>query len=379
MAKIEAIALYDLRGTRPSVIAPNAYAGIRPAESYENMLVLMTEDGLRGVTNWAHRARTASEAEHDLGWLVGVDPSDVFDWDGDIVTGRAPSFEQHLRTTPSLDVALLDLCGQILDRPLWQLLGKEVRTAVPAYDSSLYFEDLVDDDSGIENVVQKAKSAVERGHRSLKIKVGRGYRWMQWPESTERDIRVCHSVQEAVGPDIRLMVDGNHGYSGYVDDAVDFLAETERCDLVFAEELVRCDEICRLRDAMKQRNLALPLAGAEDATTANWCYEHWERCSLDILQMDMCMTGILEYLDIARFAQERQLKIAPHNFGSILGQCISAQLGKVIPEFLTVECDDSSFAAYSSAGYELKDGALHVPNSPGLGIIAPDPRTEPDG
>ncbi len=99
---------------------------------------------------------------------------------------------------------------------------------------------------------------------------------------------------------------------------------------------------------------------------------------MDVLQMDMCMTGILGYLDIARFAHERNLKIAPHNFGSILGQCISAQLGKVVPEFLAVECDDSSFSAYSSAGYALVEGAIQVPDSPGLGIVAPDPRMEPD-
>src|SRR2546421_5689844 len=219
MARIEALALYELVGRRETLVAPNAYAGIRPAECRENLLLLLSDDGEIGVTNWAHAWR--NRAHPDIGWLVGVDPRELFKWDNGRITGRAPGHAQALSDSAALDVALLDLCARAERVPLWRILGESVRDTVPAYDSTLYFEDLIGPDSTVADVVERARAALRRGHTALKIKVGRGFKWMPWPACTERDIEVCCAVREAVGPDVKLMADANKGCTGYIEDAVD--------------------------------------------------------------------------------------------------------------------------------------------------------------
>jgi L-alanine-DL-glutamate epimerase-like enolase superfamily enzyme len=374
MPRIEALALYELTGARDALVAPNAYAGVRPAESRENLLLLLSDDGRYGVTNWTCRGR---DNRPDVGWLTDLDPRALFVWRGGQVVGRAPAYAGPLSSTPALDVALLDLCAQFENVPMWRLLGAECRSTVPAYDSTLYFEDMLDPDSTVESVAQRALTALSRGHRALKIKVGRGLKWMPWPDCTERDIQVCQAVRAAVGPEVRLMVDANKGYTGYIEDAVDFLAETAECGFVFAEELVEENEVNRLRAAMEARGLSLPLAGGEDAATRAWCERTWPHCRLDVLQMDICRTGLMEYLAIAAFARDHGLKIAPHNFGSQLGIYVSLQLGKTLPEYIACECDDSRFNAYQAPGYVLHEGSYTVPDTPGLGIQTHDPRVEP--
>lgn len=375
MPRIEALALYELVGTRDRLVAPNAYAGIRPAEAHEHLLLLLSEDGRRGMTNWELRLRDGERP--DVSWLIGHDPRELFRWRDGQVAGRAPEYASALAAAPALDVALLDLCAQAENAPLWRLLGPEVRAVVPAYDSTLYFEDLVDPDSGVEDVVRRAQAAIARGHRALKIQVGRGLKWMPWPDCTERDIKVCCAVREAVGPDIALMADANKGYTGYVEDAADFLTETADCKFQFVEEFVAEDEVNVLRATLQARGLAVPLAGGEDATTRAWCEEMWPYCRLDILQMDICRTGLVEFLSIAEFARDHSLQIAPRNFGSELGVYESLHLGKVLPEYLACECDDSRFNAYDASGYVLRDGFYSVPDAPGLGLPTADPRNAP--
>jgi D-galactarolactone cycloisomerase len=375
MARIEAIALYELVGKRQSLIAPNAYAGIRPAEARENLLLLLSDDGLYGITNYSHRWRDGVQPE--IGWVIGLNPRELFIWKGGQVVGRAPAYTEHLKTAAPLDVAFLDLCAQQEGVPLWKLMGDPVRARIPAYDSTLYFEDLIDTDSSVENVVARAHQALERGHRTLKIKVGRGLKWMPWPDCTERDVEVCKAIRQAVGPDIALMVDANKGYAGYIEDAVDFLMETASCNFVFAEELVEDDDLLVLREAMRAQGITIPLAGGENATSRAWCDQFWADCPYDILQMDICRTGLMEYLEIAEFARDHNIKLAPHNFGSQLGIYESLQLGAVVPEYLYCECDDSEFDGYEASGYTLQDGSYALPDKPGLGLTTLDPRNSP--
>lgn len=375
MPRIEGIALYEIVGSREAVVAPNAYVGIRPPHARENLLLLLSDDGRCGITNLVDGP--GEGVELDAGWMVGLDPREAFAWQGGHVTARAPAHEGALRATPGLDIALLDLCAQSESVPLWRLLGDGARPNAPAYDSTLYFDDLVDGDGGVDPVVRRAGAALARGHRALKIKVGRGLRWMSWPECTERDIAVCLAVRRAVGPEVTLMVDANHGYGRYVDDAVDFLTETADCAFAFAEEMVDDGEVAALRAALRTRGLEVPLAGGEEARGLAWCREQWSACPLDIFQMDMCRTGFLEYLAIAEFARDNGLRLAPHNFGTRIGVCAAAHLARAVPQAVWCECDDSAFPQYDSSGATLRDGALWLDERPGLGILASDPRVAP--
>ena len=77
-----------------------------------------------------------------------------------------------------------------------------------------------------ELMAQEAKERVERdGFRILKVKAG---------INPADDIRALTLIREAVGPDIRLRVDANQGYT--VNDAVRVLNEFEKIGVDAVEQ-----------------------------------------------------------------------------------------------------------------------------------------------
>ena len=86
----------------------------------------------------------------------------------------------------SLECPLWDLLGNRTGRPVYHLLAESVGKTVseplrvPCYDTSLYIDDLhlTTDDEGAALIASEARFGYEHGHRSFKIKVGRGARHM---------------------------------------------------------------------------------------------------------------------------------------------------------------------------------------------------------
>ena len=59
-----------------------------------------------------------------------------------------------------------------------------------SYDSTLYFQDLVHPEAGVDAVAREAKAAVTNGWRAMKLKLGRPGRWFEPNAGVARDIEV---------------------------------------------------------------------------------------------------------------------------------------------------------------------------------------------
>lgn len=96
----------------------------------------------------------------------------------------------------AVDLAMYDLMGKSLGQPVYKLLGGF---------SSVVLNDITIGISTPEAMAAEARRlVVEDGYHILKIKAGINYR---------DDIRTMKLIRQAVGPDIRLRVDANQGYS----------------------------------------------------------------------------------------------------------------------------------------------------------------------
>ena len=90
-------------GSRP--VAPNAYAPYRGYGATDPVLRVRTAQGLEGIgCYWG-----PPEA---LGPLLGLDPFELFAWDGDTVRGVAEPHAALLDRLAGADVALFDLLGK---------------------------------------------------------------------------------------------------------------------------------------------------------------------------------------------------------------------------------------------------------------------------
>ena len=54
---------------------------------------------------------------------------------------------------------------------------------------------------------------MDAGFLAFKIKVGRGYKWMEREAGLKRDIEVIHAIRELIGPHLGIMIDANNGYT----------------------------------------------------------------------------------------------------------------------------------------------------------------------
>lgn len=96
----------------------------------------------------------------------------------------------------AVDIALHDIKGKVMGQPLYRVLG--------GYQSEVQNDVTI----GISTPEQMARSAEEyvkkKGYRILKIKAG---------INADEDLRALALIREAVGPQIRLRVDANQGYT----------------------------------------------------------------------------------------------------------------------------------------------------------------------
>ena len=102
------------------------------------------------------------------------------------------------------------------------------------YDGTLYFSDVWFRDRGVRAVVEEAEEAAKAGYRGIKLKLGRGWKWMEPEPGFRRDVEVVHAVRKAVGPGMRILVDINNGYQKEPERAWRLLAGDGRGQPVLA-------------------------------------------------------------------------------------------------------------------------------------------------
>lgn len=141
-----------------------------------------------------------------------------------------------------LDVALHDVIGKDLGKPLWRLFGLDAARA-PITSFTL----------GIDTIANTlAKLEAVRSHPILKVKLGRGH-----------EIEVVEAIRSHYTGTVRI--DANEGWSP--DESVRILRELERFDIEFCEQPVSAGTPETLR--FVRERTSIPLVADEDARTAS--------------------------------------------------------------------------------------------------------------
>lgn len=253
-----------------------------------------------------------------------------------------------------LEIAMLDIVGKHLGAPIYQVLGG-FREWAPLYVGGLClgWKD-------VDDLCAEAKKYVEQGFKAMKLRMGRGY---------ERDVMSVRRVRETVGPDIRLMVDVNQGYSDR--DAMKIIKKYEECELFWLEEPVPHDKLAtmaRLR-AMSPVNLA----AGENSFTLGDFKRVLDAGAVDIIQPDACkIGGIGDMRKVAVLAESHQIEVHPHIIGTSIALAAALQFVGTIPNAGMIEWDNSEGNLFRDGiikqSYEITDGQIKIPSAPGLGV-----------
>jgi D-galactarolactone cycloisomerase len=263
-----------------------------------------------------------------------------------------------------VDVALWDLKGKHFEAPVHVLLGGPLRTEVAAYATGTYRSGAGD---GVDYIIDEVQGYVREGFRAVKIKIG---------FDVGGDAALIRACREAVGREIALMLDANHGYDAI--EAVALGRAVGDCDIGWLEEPVVPEDLAGYVEV--RRGQPIPVAGGETWFT-RWNFrEAMEKRAVAIVQPDVCAAGGLsETRKIADMAAAFGVRCVPHVWGSGVGLAAALQLIAVLtdnpprhtplPAMLEFDRSEHPFRqAILTAPIEAVAGRVKVPQAPGLGI-----------
>ncbi|MAS15600.1 MAG: rhamnonate dehydratase [Nitratireductor sp.] len=333
------------------------------------LVEIETDDGVVGWGEcYGPSAVARSFIETQLGsQIIGRDPFDVeVIWEH--LYNRIKDYGQTgmaIAAISGIDIALWDIIGKVCGKPVHKLIGGAFRTQVQAYATGLYFIDM---DKVIEESVEEAEKFVAEGFRAIKMKIGLG--------SHKKDIQRVAAVRDAIGPDIRLMVDANHCYS--VPNAIRLGRMLEAFDIDWFEEPISPEDVDGYIEV--SRALDMAVAGGENDFTRWGFRDKIVRKAMDIVQPDVCAAGgLTECKKIAALASAHGVECVPHAWGSAVGLSATIHFLASLPDqppclvpqpvLLEFEQEENPFRDFLAVDPIVqKDGFVPVPQGPGLGI-----------
>ena len=192
------------------------------------------------------------------------------------------------------------------------------RDRVPAYIAGGYYED----GKGLKELAQEMASYVELGARAVKMKIGA----LPIPE----DVRRVKAVREAIGPDIKLLVDANCAYRVY--EAIQMAKRIEAYDPFWFEEPIAPDDYRGFRRIAEATTI--PIATGENEYTRYGFRDLIAANGVAILNADAKhLGGVTEFMKVAALAQAYDLDIAPHGAQEIHVHLVAAIANGLILEF----------------------------------------------
>jgi L-alanine-DL-glutamate epimerase-like enolase superfamily enzyme len=369
-ARITAIATVPVQGRFHKFVAMNSYDAAPKGHTYQQTLIrIRTDQGIEGI---GVAGRMDAGFPDAVRALLGADPLATFTMEGGRITGRAPAFEALLRRYKHLDIALFDLAGKLTNKPCWNLLAAApARDAVEVYDGTLYFADVWFRDRGVRAVLEEVEEALRRGYRGVKLKAGRGSKWMERDAGLARDIEVIRAARNAAGPEIKILADPNNGYRGDFDRAWRLLAETSGAKLHWIEEIFpeSVPDYTRLREKMVAARIRTLIADGENAREPEDLAPYLTPNRLvDVVQYDVRAGGFIENARMARMAAAAGAVSVPHNWASNIALFAGLHLAKAFGSIPAAEDDRSTCDAIVAEGYNFRNGRYSLPDAPGLGL-----------
>jgi len=252
-----------------------------------------TDEGTTGVGLGASSGIAGHVIEHLKPQLIGEDPLNHerlwnLMWVPKLIGRRGLT----TRAISAIDIALWDLKARVANLPLYKLLGGYANK-VPTYIAGGYYEE----GKGLRELAREMEENVELGAKAIKMKVG--------GVPIAEDVLRVKAVREAVGPDVKVMVDANCAYRAY--QAIQFAKRIEEYDVFWFEEPVMPDDY--EGHARLATQTSIPIATGENEYTRYGFRDLIAHGSAAILNADaLILGGITEFMKVAALAQAQEEK-----------------------------------------------------------------------
>jgi L-alanine-DL-glutamate epimerase-like enolase superfamily enzyme len=289
--------------------------------------------------------------------VIGMDPFDIEQiWEQMYrKTNYYGRLGVVLHAMSDVDMALWDILGKAIGKPVHKLLGGSFCDKVRAYASMLMPETA-------QEVRELVSRYGEQGFTAMKFGYG------PLGKDVRRDVQLAAAAKEAAGRDVEVMIDIGHEYT--LKMAMQAAKEFESMGIFWMEEPFRPEAIEDYQRLCDSTSLRIA-AGEQDV--GRWTFRRliWD-AHLDVIQPDISRVGGLsEAKRIAYMAHEVNRLCVPHAFrtGVLVAACL--HLIAAIPNsaFLEFSVTDSALRReLLQEPFKVVNGQVAVPTKPGLGI-----------
>jgi L-alanine-DL-glutamate epimerase-like enolase superfamily enzyme len=344
------------------ITAARCYPLYIKGESHNTLIELVTDEGIHGYgstyTNYPLAAAAMRLIEPVLLKEKNIDPARISEklhqmnyW-----LGRGGSVTH---TISGVDIALWDLFGKQLGVSVSRLIGGRYREKIRPY-ASLVFNRLSD-------IKPQVETAVEKGFKGIKMGWGTIGRL-----DLANDEKVVAQCRKSAGDDVAVMIDAGGSedfYNVTYKRALETAKMMRAYNVEWYEEALKPDDIegfIKLREHSPVR-----IASCEVLTRRQAFFPWIERGAVDIVQPDATKVGgLTEALRIAWYAYDHGIDYVPHGYNTAFGLAADLHLAAALPKAEWVEYITPSplIENITTQSWEVKDGWLDIPDTPGLGI-----------
>lgn len=262
----------------------------------------------------------------------------------------------------ALDMALHDLAGKALDRPVHALLGGARVDALPV---------LWPLGSGTPEEDRDLVAAkLDEGFRTVMIKMG--------AQPVEAEIERVAALTERFHPQVKFIPDANEGWSEA--EAMRFVDGVNRYPLTLIEQPVKRSDSAGLK-RIREASLA-PVSADEAVFSVSQAAALARDRVVDAFSLKVSKNGgIAPAREIATLAAARGMTCLMNSMLECgITQAASLQLGCTLGNL--IDCGHAYMSTlrladdFTDFGSFVRDGMAHVPDGPGLGIAVDEAKVE---
>jgi D-galactarolactone cycloisomerase len=261
----------------------------------------------------------------------------------------------HARS--AVEIALWDLAGRTVGRPVADLLGR-VRDRVAVYASSGFLEE-----GSAAWHAEQLGPLLDRGVAAVKVRLGPDWR---------ADMATLRELRGLLDDSVELMIDGSEIFT--VATALRVADELAELGVAWFEEPIPQAEHAGVEELA--RRAAVPIAYGEHLGGFDDALGLLRRAPVTVLQPDASTCGgIAEAARIAQLGSSFGARVVPHVCAGPVSLAANLHLAAAVPAVRLIEYPPSLAGAWSALGVgpelgpaTILEGAICVPEAPGLGV-----------
>ena len=289
--------------------------------------------------------------------VVGMDPFDYEQiwndmWAKTYYYGRSGPV---MHVMSGIDMAIWDIMGKTVNKPVHKLLGGSYTDKVRAYASALMPENT-------ETIKKMVETYAGQGFTAIK------FGWGPLGYDKHFDIELIKAARQSAGDHVEIMIDIGKRYR--LKEAIYVAKALEQLNIYWLEEPLPAEDYIGYKRLTESTTMRIATGEEESGRLA--FARLINETHVDVIQPDLSRCGgLTEAKKIATMAADQNILCVPHAFKTGVLVAASIQLIAAIPHapFLEFSVTESAIRKeLLLTPFKQKDGYVDVPQKPGLGI-----------